>query len=142
MAVFPVQALERGDKVPEHIAEQMALDPNKITVVDFFASWCVSCRIELPEINELSQHLNDPQVAFVGVEVDEELVLAEQFLAQMQLKFPVVMDQNQQVISAFEPLGMPALYYVYNNQILGVRFGAIPDIGQVVINDLATLRGQ
>ena len=137
----PAQALDRGDKIPDAIAKKMNLDPNKISVIDFFASWCVSCRIELPEINELAKTINDPQVAFIGVEVDEDLEVAKAFLEEMALDFPVVMDQSQEVISVFEPIGMPALYYVYNNQVLGVRFGALPHIGQVVVNDLKALRG-
>lgn len=134
-------ALERGDKIPSHIAKKMNLNPNQISVIDFFASWCVSCRIELPEINQLAKTLNDPQVAFIGVEVDEELEVAQAFLAEMKLEFPVVMDQSQEVISVFEPIGMPALYYVHNNKVLGVRYGALPHIGQVITNDLKALKG-
>jgi len=137
--ISAAQALNRGDQLPPAIAKQLALDPNKISLVDFFASWCVSCLIELPEINKLSHQLANAPVEFVGIEVDEDPVVAAEFLAKMALDFRVVGDQSQQVIGAFEPIGMPALYYIKNNTILGVRYGAIPHIDQVIINDLKQL---
>jgi len=132
-------ALSRGDQLPPAIAKQLALDPDKISLVDFFASWCVSCRIELPEMNKLSQQLVTAPVEFVGIEVDEDPQLAAEFLAEMALSFRVIDDQSQQVIGAFAPIGMPALYYIKNNTVLGVRYGAIPHIDQVIISDLQQL---
>lgn len=137
---FNASALNRGDTLSPKIQQKMALDPNKVSVVDFFASWCVSCRIELPAIDKLSQDLKDHQkVAFVGVQVDEDPKIAAQFLKEVNLSFRVVDDMAQEVIGEFEPLGMPALYYIYNNQVLGVRFGAIEHIDQVILNDLKQL---
>ena len=139
ITVSPTHALSRGDQLPPTIAKQLALDPNNITLVDFFGSWCVSCRIELPEINKLSKQLSHAQLDFVGVEVDEDPLLAAEFLQEMALDFRVVGDQSQQVIGAFAPIGMPALYYIKDNKILGVRYGAIPHIDQVIKNDLQQL---
>jgi len=136
-------ALNRGDTLSPELSKKLNLDPNKITLVDFFASWCVSCRIELPEVDALSKELtNQPigdKVDFIGVQVDEEADVAAAFLKEINLSFNVVDDQSQQVIGEFEPIGMPALYYIKNNQVLGIRFGAIPHIGQVIRNDLKQL---
>jgi cytochrome c biogenesis protein CcmG/thiol:disulfide interchange protein DsbE len=134
-------ALNRGDTLSPEVIKKMALDPNKISVIDFFASWCVSCRIELPAVDKLAVQLatTHSNVEFVGVQVDEDPEVAAQFLKEVNLGFRVVDDMSQQVISEFEPLGMPALYYIHNNKILGVRFGAIEHIDQVILSDLKQL---
>jgi len=133
------QALQRGDSLPKALADKLALDPEKITMVDFFASWCVSCRIELPEVDHLSKILKGESVEFVGIQVDEDAEVGAKFLKEIALSFRVVDDQNQQVIGVFEPIGMPALYYIQHNKVLGIRFGAIPQIGEVIKQDLIQL---
>ncbi|SFC74743.1 TlpA family protein disulfide reductase [Pseudoalteromonas denitrificans] len=143
MVNFNTNALQRGDVISSQLSQQLQLDPNKITLVDFFASWCVSCRIELPEVDALSSQLSQQPkgkgVEFIGIQVDEDPKVAADFLKEMNLSFRVVDDQSQQVIGAFEPIGMPALYYIRNNKILGIRYGAIPHIGKVISNDLKQL---
>jgi thiol-disulfide isomerase/thioredoxin len=133
------QALQRGDSLPNKLAAKLALDPDKISLVDFFASWCVSCRIELPEVDHLSEELSGDKVEFVGVQVDENSDVGAKFLKEMSLSFRVIDDQNQQIISLFEPIGMPALYYIQHNKVLGVRLGAIANIGAVIKQDLTQL---
>lgn len=137
---FESMALDRGDSLSPKVIAKMALNPAKVSVVDFFASWCVSCRIELPAVDKLSVSLAaNNNIDFVGVQVDQDAKVAAQFLQEINLSFRVIDDMSQLVIGEFEPLGMPALYYIHNNQILGVRFGAIEHIDQVILSDLKQL---
>jgi cytochrome c biogenesis protein CcmG/thiol:disulfide interchange protein DsbE len=133
------QALQRGDSLPDELVAKLALDPDKISLVDFFASWCVSCRIELPDVDHLSKELSGDNVEFVGIQVDEDSEVGAKFLKEISLSFRVIDDQKQQVISTFEPIGMPALYYIQHNKVLGVRLGAIANIGAVIKQDLTQL---
>ena len=51
---------------------------HEITIVDFWASWCGPCKMQLPIVEELSNELGEK--AKVGkVNVDEQLELAQQF---------------------------------------------------------------
>lgn len=136
-------ALQLEDEVPADVAEALELDPNKITIVDFFASWCVSCRVELPEVSNLTPDLDGAQVEVVGINVDEEeaegLKYIQSFDDQGGLNFRVVMDTEQSLIAAFEPLGMPALYYIHQGKIKQLHLGAVANISAVIQNDLKKL---
>lgn len=133
-------ALEVGEVLPQDLHQELFGDTDVVYVVDFFAQWCVSCRIELPEINQLFSQLKDnSQVRFVGVDVDEDVAVAEAFQRSLGLEFPIVNDPQGRVIGAFAPLGMPALYYVVNGQIKGRRLGAIPHIDGVIRSDIQQL---
>lgn len=50
---------------------------DRLTVVDFWASWCGPCRMLAPIIEELSEELQD--VKFCKVNVDEQPELARKF---------------------------------------------------------------
>jgi thiol-disulfide isomerase/thioredoxin len=62
----------------------------KIVVVDFWATWCVPCKIEIPEYNKLRAKLKDQGVEFLGVTFDSPEEEAKQFVKEFEMKYPVV----------------------------------------------------
>jgi thiol-disulfide isomerase/thioredoxin len=44
---------------------------NKIIVFDFWASWCGPCRVGMPKVNKLKKDLNNPEVVFVFISIDD-----------------------------------------------------------------------
>ena len=65
----------------------------RVQVIDVWASWCKPCRKGFPILNRLArQH---PRVAFVAVSLDEEASAVRDFLAQVPIEFPVVLDPEQ-----------------------------------------------
>ena len=136
---FTTFAFQEGETLTESASNELKLDPNRLTIVDFFAEWCVSCRHELPVVNKLYGELSGTGVTFVGVDVDEDIEVGLEFQKSLGLNFPVVNDPKQQLIAQFKPIGMPALYYVYQGQVVKVRFGAITDIRSVILDDLAQM---
>ncbi|UXI03634.1 TlpA family protein disulfide reductase [Photobacterium sp. TY1-4] len=133
------QAYEQGDSLSPFAQQTLGLNPDVVTVIDFFAEWCVSCRVELPEVNALATKLDSTKVAVLGIDVDEDVALARAFQQELGLTFPVLNDPEQTLIEDFQPVGMPALYYVYQGKVMKVRFGAIDHIGDVILKDLATI---
>lgn len=132
-------AYQAGDNLSPLAQKQLKMDPNELTIVDFFAEWCVSCREELPEVNTLAQQLAGRGVSVVGVDVDEDVAMGKAFQKKLGLTFRVVNDPQQVLVDDFQPIGMPALYYIYQGQVLKVRYGAINHIRQVIIDDLRAL---
>lgn len=135
----PLWAFQEGEMLTDTAKSRLSLDSNKLTIVDFFAEWCVSCRHELPEVNDLYQSLEGTGVTVLGVDVDEEVEVGLAFQKQLGLDFPVVNDPDQELVNEFKPIGMPALYFIYQGQVLKVRFGAINNISQVITADLAEM---
>lgn len=126
---------EVGDKIEKSVASKLNLGKG-ITVVDFFASWCVSCKKELPLINKLSEELAENRVKFVGVDTDEDISEGIAFQKKLGLKFFVVNDNKQEIVSKFNPIGMPALYYIKDGKIVKKIFGAVNHIDEVIKKDI------
>lgn len=136
----PVLALDIGDSLPEAIRAQVAPQAGKVYVIDFFAQWCVSCRIELPLVNKFhNNYKNSDKVSVVGVDVDEDEAVAKAFQKQLGIEFRVINDTESKLIEIFEPLGMPALYYIRDGVILSQHLGAIDHIDEVIKADLTGL---
>jgi len=132
-----VMALETGEQLPKNIQEQLKLEPNKVYVVDFFASWCKSCKKELPLVNKIYQ---EKVVEVVAVNVDKNREDGEALVKELNLTFPVVYDQDKSLVKSFDPLGFPAIYYIQNGKVLHVIFGAVDEIDKKITEDIKSIK--
>ena len=48
------------------------ISKNKLTVIDFWASWCGPCRMEAPNLIEIYNDYKDKGLGFVGISLDGE----------------------------------------------------------------------
>ncbi|HBS25649.1 MAG TPA: cytochrome C biogenesis protein [Gammaproteobacteria bacterium] len=139
MATSPAFAYEIGDSISPEVAEKLNLQPGKAAVVDFFASWCASCAKEIPEIHQFIEDDKSEKVQVLGVGVDEDLAEGKAWQKQLNITFPVYDDTDQQVVESFAPIGMPALYYIIDNKVVGKRIGAVNHIDKQIRADLKEL---
>jgi thiol-disulfide isomerase/thioredoxin len=70
---------QKGDMVSPTISKKLDLKNDKIYIIDFFASWCGSCKEEMPLLIKASQEMNKSKFELVGVNIDEELAKGEAF---------------------------------------------------------------
>lgn len=80
----------------EALGEGEALDlaglPDGVQVLNFWATWCIPCAAEMPELVALSQEFADRGVSFYGVSMDERDKLPEvqAFLERFTVPYPQV----------------------------------------------------
>ena len=82
----------------------------KILVVNFWATWCVPCRTEMPEFVKAQQEFGGRGLQFVGIAIDEPGKVKE-FAAELGLNYPALIG------------GYGAIEL---SKTLGNRLGALP----------------
>ena len=132
-------AYQKDDNVDIGLAKKIEMESEKIYVVDFFASWCASCKKELPLISHLQQNLDASRVEIVGVDVDEELLKGQVFQKDLQLSFRVVDDTKGEIVKVFNPVGMPAIYIIKESKVIEVIVGAKDHIDVLLSDKLKAL---
>ena len=65
---------------------------NKLTLVDFWASWCAPCRAEMPNVKRLYAAYHDKGLEIYGVSFDENMLSWQNAVTQMQLPWIQVSD--------------------------------------------------
>jgi thiol-disulfide isomerase/thioredoxin len=67
----------------------------KTTFVFLWATWCVPCRQELPVMQKLYDAVKDrPDVQAIGLSMDENPAIAEQFMKERKWNFPVLVSKS------------------------------------------------
>jgi len=89
----------------------------KVVLVDFWASWCVPCRHEMPYFNELREKYGDQGFEVLGVAADD-VEKVEEFLAEVQVDFPIVYG---------EMFGVMDISKEYGNSFGGLPFSTFVD---------------
>ena len=90
----------------------------RVIYVDFWASWCTTCKKSFPVMSELSDELKNQGVFFLGINTDEDPALAKKFLESTPVTFLNVSDKNQTVVSYFDPKGFPYAYIVGKDGVI------------------------
>lgn len=136
-------AYKVGDSVDPSVLSKLGAEHGKVTVVDFFAEWCSSCRKEIPLISALNSRIDKKTVDIMGVDADDTLAAAEGFQKELKAKgalnFRVSNDIDQSLVRMFKPKGFPALYLLKDGKVAKVHFGAMPNIDQLIEADLKAL---
>ncbi len=132
-------AYQQGDSLDQKISQKLNIEPNKVYVVDFFASWCASCKKELPLISKLNDKIDKNSVEIIGVDVDEDIKKAELFQKEMQLSFKVINDPKSDIIKVFDPVGMPAIYIIKDGKVSNLFLGAKDHIDEIIEMSLKSL---
>ena len=114
------QAAIVGDPAPNislpFLNQQSELDlkqlKGKVVYLDFWASWCGSCRVSLPLLSELRSELTKNGFEVVGVNVDAKPKNGIEFLEKVPVSFPVLSDPKGKTPELYRLKGMPTSYLI------------------------------
>jgi peroxiredoxin len=84
----------------------------KVVLVNFWATWCVPCRDEMPSIERLRASLDGRRFAVLAVNLAEPESRIQKFLDAVPLGFPVLLDRDAKIARAWQAKLLPATYIV------------------------------
>ena len=97
----------------------------KAVILSFWASWCPSCRMEMPTLQKVHRRFKDRNLAVVTVSIDaqgKKQVLP--LMKKLGLTFPVLLDPKQQVMDRYGVTLIPTDFLIGpNGEMLGKAIG-------------------
>lgn len=105
----------------------------KITLLNFWATWCPPCREEMPSIEILSKELKGEAFAVAAVSVKETPGTVDAFLKEYSYSFPIYLDPSGAASSNFVTRGIPTTFVLDKEgraiaAIIGSRSYAEPEV--------------
>ena len=84
----------------------------KIVLLDFWATWCVPCREEIPRFVELQKKYGDQGLQIIGVSMDDSPDPVRPFAQQFRMNYPIVMGNAKIGEEYGGVLGLPIAFIV------------------------------
>ena len=91
----------------------------KAVALNFWTTWCVPCKTEMPWLNEFQKQYGKEGFVVVGIAMDDSSGAVKKFIAKMGISYPIVMG-TQAVAGQYQVKGYPFTFYID-------RYGRITD---------------
>ncbi|MHB1926344.1 MAG: TlpA family protein disulfide reductase [Leptospirillum sp.] len=81
-------------------------------LLNFWATWCVPCRTEIPTLVRLENHMNGRKFVLVSVAMDHDPAKIRAFLRKMPVDYPVLLGRKGKVDERYVGMGLPQTYLI------------------------------
>jgi peroxiredoxin len=98
----------------------------RAVLLNFWATWCVPCRLEMPTMEQAYREYKGRglEILAVSIDVGNPLVVAVnvlQFMEELQLTFPALLDPEMEVARRYRVFGIPITFLIDREGIVRAR---------------------
>lgn len=93
----------------------------KIVVVNFWATWCLPCRVETPALERTYEQYKDSGMVIFGVNLTNQDLMSSvsSFVQEFKLTYPILMDNDGRVSSTlYQVRGLPTTFFINREGII------------------------
>ncbi len=104
----------------------------KPVLVNFWASWCGPCRIEMPFLQEIHEEWTGKGLVVLAVNLQENPTTVKKFVENGGLTFPVLLSPCNEVPLAYNIRGIPATFFIDADGVIrDIKIGAFSGVGEI-----------
>lgn len=114
-----IQKVAIGKVAPDFVLVDMEGEKHQLSdykgqgvFLNFWGTWCKPCEEEMPYINNQYNQFKDKGVQVLAVDVAESELVVNQFANRHKLDFPIVIDKDGQVQTAYGINPLPATFLI------------------------------
>ncbi len=96
----------------------------RVVVLNFWATWCIPCRAEMPDLEHEARIHRGGSVAIVGVDWKESSGQVTDFTAALGVSYPMLLDSDGQVYARYLVAALPTTFIIdAGGRLLKSRIG-------------------
>jgi peroxiredoxin len=84
----------------------------KVVVVNFWATWCLECRPEMPMFERLHREFGAQGLSVIGINAREGAAAVRVYAKELGLTFPLILDPSGKINSAYGVIGLPTTFLI------------------------------
>jgi thiol-disulfide isomerase/thioredoxin len=119
----------RLNNLENKIVSYSEIKGKKITVIDFWATWCKPCTRSIPKLVAIYKRYEKQGVQIIGINVDgtRNLPKVKPMAHALGIVYPVLLDINGQIMAKLKVTAMPSILIVNaNDEIVSFHQGYRP----------------
>lgn len=87
----------------------------KVIVLNFWATWCLECRSEMPAFELLHREFSTQGLAVMGINAREGTATIREYAKELGLTFPLILDPSGKINSTYGVIGLPTTFLIARN---------------------------
>ncbi|MCR4288679.1 MAG: TlpA family protein disulfide reductase [Candidatus Scalindua sp.] len=100
---------------------------DKVTLLVFGATWCPSCRHEIPLLKEFYTEFKDEGMNVLGIDIQESAKKVKSLVDKYKIDYPVVLDSKADVARIYKVVGIPLNIVLDKNGVIVYKSNTPPD---------------
>jgi peroxiredoxin len=84
----------------------------KLIFLNFWATWCIPCRDEMPAMEQLHRTFQPQRLAILAVNLRESPDKVKAFFDQYRLSYTALLDESGSVFRDYQVMGLPTTYLI------------------------------
>ena len=84
----------------------------KVTLINFWATWCTPCIKEIPSLNRLKQKMKGMPFELISINYAEDKETIKQFMQQVHVNFPVLLDHDGEFALQWKVITYPSTFVI------------------------------
>jgi peroxiredoxin len=100
---------------PDSRRVSLASLQGKVLLINFWASWCLECRPEMPMFERLHRKFSVQGLAVTGINARERTSTIRAYARELNLTFPLILDSSGKINSAYGVIGLPTTFLIGRN---------------------------
>ena len=106
----------------------------KFIILNFWASWCIPCIKEMPDLEKIYQKYADQGLVVLAVGMGETQKRSSQFIKKYHLTFPILLDPQGTISKTYGVQALPATFFIGKDQTIFSRAIGIRDWNSPKLN--------
>lgn len=127
-----------GRRAPEFVRRDLTghnLDlarlHGKVVLLNFWATWCAPCQVEMPMFARWQKQYGPQQLAVIGISMDDDSESARRTILAQRVDYPVAMGDATLGQRYGGVLGLPLTFLIDRNGIVRAKFQGETDLGKI-----------
>ena len=123
LIVSPTAQVAHAFTVPATAGQALSLARyrGQVVLLNFWATWCVPCREEMPAMERLYQRFRSRGLVILAVSVDKADAAVGPFVTELRLTYPIGLDPTMTVAKQYGVRGLPATFLITRTGMLAAR---------------------
>ena len=118
------------------------LKGEKLTLIDFWATWCKPCNKAIPELNKIYDSFKPKGVEIIGINCDGPRSVSKvgPLSKSLNIQYPVLIDINSEIKTELNIIALPTLIIVdTNGKTVWIHEGFVDGDAEIIIEELEKL---
>jgi peroxiredoxin len=100
----------------------------KVVLLNFWATWCAPCQVEMPTFSAWQRQYGPQGLAIIGISMDDDAAAARKLVERLKLGYPVAMGDARLGLRYGGVLGLPLTFLIDRKGVVRGRFQGETDV--------------